>query len=255
MKQLVETTLRLGSLGLVDIVEQADLPAGTQLLVVADQFEELFRFRALVRGAAPDGFGPREDAVAFVQLLLEAAAQTEVPIYVVLTMRSDFLGDCAQFHGLPEAINEGQYLVPRLTRDEIRAAITGPAAWAAPTLSPVLVTRLLNDVGDNPDQLSILQHALNRTWANWETDGEAQRPAGPARTTRLSAAWRMRWTGTPRRRTASSAMRPSADACAEQHLQGAHRHGHRSARHSPADQRLDTLGAITGASTRDSWRR
>ena len=46
-------------------------------------------------------------------------AQTEVPIYVVLTMRSDFLGDCAQFHGLPEAINEGQYLVPRLTRDEM----------------------------------------------------------------------------------------------------------------------------------------
>ena len=66
--------------------------------------------------------------MAFVQLLLEAAAQTTVPIYVVLTMRSDFLGDCAQFHGLPEAINEGQYLVPRLTGNEIRAAITGPVA-------------------------------------------------------------------------------------------------------------------------------
>ena len=47
------------------------------------------------------------------------------PIYVVLTMRSDFLGDCAQFPWLPEAINEGQYLVPRMTRDERRAAIAG----------------------------------------------------------------------------------------------------------------------------------
>ena len=40
-------------------------------------------------------------------------------------MRSDFLGDCAQF-GLAEAINAGQYLVPRMTRDERRAAIGGP---------------------------------------------------------------------------------------------------------------------------------
>jgi WD40 repeat protein/energy-coupling factor transporter ATP-binding protein EcfA2 len=173
---LVESTLRLGSLGLIDMVEQADLPSGTQVLVVADQFEELFRFRSLVRDASRDGFGAAEDGVAFVQLLLEAAAQTTVPIYVVLTMRSDFLGDCDQFHGLPEAMNEGQYLVPRLTRDEIRAAITCPAAVRGATLSPVLVTRLLNDVGDNPDQLSILQHALNRTWARWENEGGSKGP-------------------------------------------------------------------------------
>ncbi len=171
--ELVESTLRLGSLGLVDIVEQADLANGTQLLVVADQFEELFRFRTLVRGARPDGWGAAEDAVAFVRLLLEAAAQTTVPIHIVLTMRSDFLGDCAQFQGLPEAINEGQYLVPRLTRNEIRDAITGPAGVAGATINPVLVTRLLNDVGDNPDQLSILQHALNRSWAFWELDPKA----------------------------------------------------------------------------------
>ena len=48
------------------------------------------------------------------------------PIYVVLTMRSDFLGECVLFNGLPEALNEGQFLVPRMTRDERRAAIAGP---------------------------------------------------------------------------------------------------------------------------------
>ena len=60
--------------------------------------------------------------------LLLQAAQSEHPIYIVLTMRSDFLGDCARFPGLPEAVNEGQYLVPRLTREEGRAAITSPIA-------------------------------------------------------------------------------------------------------------------------------
>ncbi len=174
LEQLVEATLRLGSLGLVDIVEQARLPAGENLLLVVDQFEELFRYRSVSQKAPTQARGAATDAVAFVRMLLEAAAQRELPIHVVLTMRSDFLGECAQFHGLPEAINEGQYLVPRLTRDEIRAAIAGPVSVARAGISPVLQTRLLNDVGDNPDQLSILQHALNRTWANWENDGAAQ---------------------------------------------------------------------------------
>lgn len=107
--------------------------------------------------------------MAFVSLLLDAKVQSQFPIYVVLTIRSDFLGECAKFPGLPEAINEGQYLIPRLTRDERRAAIAGGAK-----MSPVLLTQLVNDVGDNPDQLSILQHALNRTWACWESEANRQ---------------------------------------------------------------------------------
>ena len=159
---LVGATLRLSKRGLIDLVQQARLPAGTNLLLVVDQFEELFRYRALTQSEqrAPD-------AVALINLLLEASAQSEVPVYVVMTMRSDFLGDCTQFYGLAEAINAGQYLVPRLSRDERRGAIAGPAQVAGASISPTLLTRLVNDVGDNPDQLSILQHALNRTWAAW----------------------------------------------------------------------------------------
>jgi uncharacterized RDD family membrane protein YckC len=175
-EELVLGTLRMSGLGLVDIVRQARLPRGSNLLVVVDQFEELFRFQGRADAGGPDSQGPGPQATAFVKLLLEAVAQDVLPIYVVLTMRSDYLGDCAQFHGLPEIMNEGQYLVPRLSRDEIRAAISGPATLAQAQVSPVLLTRLLNDVGDNPDQLSILQHALNRTWAYWETDGRREGP-------------------------------------------------------------------------------
>ena len=168
---LVAATLRLSKRGLIDLVQQARLPAGTHLLLVVDQFEELFRYRALAHAEqrAPD-------AAALVNLLLEASAQAEVPVYVVMTMRSDFLGDCTQFNGLAEAINAGQYLVPRLSRDERRAAIAGPAQVAGASISPTLLTRLVNDVGDNPDQLSILQHALNRTWAAWLLAGAADKP-------------------------------------------------------------------------------
>ena len=167
--EIVEATLRMSKLGLVDIYEQASIEERPNLLVIVDQFEELFRYRNLQPTSA-ESAGGEDRSVAFVNLLLEAAS-SEYPIYVVLTMRSDFLGDSCQFPGLPEAINRGQYLVSQMSRDERRSAIAGPVAVAGGEISPVLLTRLVNDVGDNPDQLSILQHALNRTWAQWQREG------------------------------------------------------------------------------------
>ena len=175
LEDMVEATLGMSNLGVVDLFEQAQLAGQANLLLIVDQFEELFRYRQQQASGSSSGPNPTDErAVAFVNLLLEAA-KSEHPIYVVLTMRSDFLGDCARFSGLPEAVNEGQYLVPRLTREERRAAITGPIAVGGGEISPVLLTRLVNDVGDNPDQLSILQHALNRTWAQWQRERHGER--------------------------------------------------------------------------------
>ena len=167
---VIDATLRGGSLGIVDVARQGRLGEHEKLLIVVDQFEELFRFRAAQQNTNAD------EASAFVKLLLEAALQRELSIYVVLTMRSDFLGDCAQFQGLPEAINDGQYLIPRMTRDERRFAVIGPVGVTRGKITEPLVNRLLNDVGDNPDQLPILQHALMRTWEHWQAhrrNGEA----------------------------------------------------------------------------------
>jgi WD40 repeat protein len=154
------TTLTRSRFGLVEAVRQSDLTPGSNLLVIVDQFEEIFRFHAQLE----DG---DEHAADFVNLLLEATRQNEVPIYVALTMRSDFLGDCAQFTGLAEAVNDGEYLIPRMNRDQCRLAIEGPVRVGGATIAPRLTQRLLNEIGDNPDQLPVLQHALMRTWDHW----------------------------------------------------------------------------------------
>jgi tetratricopeptide (TPR) repeat protein len=168
---LLEATLWRSTLGLVDAVRQARIPTEDNLLVIVDQFEELFRFR---RNRQIEN--SRDESVAFVKLLLEAARQQEVPIYVVLTMRSDFIGDCMEYPGLPEAVNAGQYLVPRMSRDKLRSAITGPIAVAGGEIAPRLVLRLLNDLGDDHDQLPVLQHALMRTWDHWKLDRSQSAP-------------------------------------------------------------------------------
>ena len=153
-------TLSASSLGLVEAVRSAQLDDGESLLVVADQFEELFRYS---RRQSADG-----EAARFVNLLLTASRRPDAPVYVVLTMRSDFLGDCAQFHGLPEALSESQYLIPRLAREERRQAIVEPLRLFGVTMTPQLIEQLLNDSNESDDQpadqLPVLQHALLRTW-------------------------------------------------------------------------------------------
>ena len=169
--KVTEVTLRRGDLGLVEAVRQFKTAPQENLLVVVDQFEELFRY-ARISENGPHG----NQAAAFVKLLLEARAQKTIPIYVVLTMRSDYLGDCAKFWDLPEAINEGEYLIPRLTREQRREAIRGPIKMRGAEITPQLVNQLLNDMGDSPDELPILQHALMRTWDNWSANHKDDEP-------------------------------------------------------------------------------
>jgi formylglycine-generating enzyme required for sulfatase activity len=86
-------------------------------------------------------------------------------------MRSDFLGDCSQFPGLPEALNRSQYLIPRMTREQVRDAIEKPLRLVGARMGGKLVERLLNELGDDTGQLPVLQHALNRTFREFEKKG------------------------------------------------------------------------------------
>ena len=122
--------------GLVEAVKQADLDEGVNFLLVVDQFEEIFRFHEA-------GQTQQEAANEFVSLLLEAAAQKEVPIYVVLTMRSDFIGECGQFEGLAEMVNRGEFLIPRLNREQYKRVIEGPIKVAGGQIAPRLLAAAL----------------------------------------------------------------------------------------------------------------
>jgi hypothetical protein len=174
LSQALATQARLGTeaeclrllqgttLGLVDAAERNELAPGENLLVVVDQFEELFRY---------PGGGDFEEPRHFVSLLLNAVDRSTPAVYVVLTMRYDYMADCGQFPGLPEALNASQYLIPRLTRDQRRAAIERPLQLVGKRIAPRLVQALLNEAGDDPYQLPVLQHALLRTYNCWLASG------------------------------------------------------------------------------------
>lgn len=170
-KTIISTVLRSSSLGLVEVVRQLKADDFQNVLILVDQFEELFRYRKLLT-ATPD----LDESPAFVNLLLEAIHQQDEPVYVVFTMLSDFIGECTQFPGLTRMINASHYLIPQMTRDQKRRAIEGPVAVGGGKIAPRLTQQLLNDTGDNPDQLPVLQHALMRTWSYWIDNRKAGEP-------------------------------------------------------------------------------
>jgi WD40 repeat protein/energy-coupling factor transporter ATP-binding protein EcfA2 len=170
--QSVLEALSTTSAGLAKYARQR-LGPNESLLVLVDQFEELFRYHETTSATSPG-----QTPAAFVKLLLAATGHNDhplptlddVPVYVVITMRSDFLGRCSQFRGLPEVLNDTQYLVPRMSREEQRETIEGPVGMAGARIAAPLVQRLLNEVNNNPDQLPVLQHVLMRIWENSSTE-------------------------------------------------------------------------------------
>jgi hypothetical protein len=141
---------------------------GQRLCLLVDQFEELFRF---------EKESSREEAELFVELLVrnnppaaekdtQTAARNEVPnVHVVITIRSEFLGECARFYGLAEAINETQYLVPRMDREGLLAAIRRPAMLYGGEVTLGLAERLIAEVAGREDELPLIQHGLMYIWS------------------------------------------------------------------------------------------
>jgi TPR repeat protein len=146
---------------LVSIAGRLDGLAGKSLCVLVDQFEELFRF---------EKHTSREEAEVFVDLIVRAAAADEntstgTNVHVIVTMRSEFLGECARFDGLAEAINQTQYLVPRMDDDALMRAVCRPATLFRGVVDDGLARRLIGSVRGRVDELPLLQHGLMLMWA------------------------------------------------------------------------------------------
>jgi WD40 repeat protein/energy-coupling factor transporter ATP-binding protein EcfA2 len=131
----------------------ADRPADVDLVLVIDQFEEVFTLCAA-----------EEERARFIAALVFAATATTSRVRVVLGIRADFYGYCGRRPELVAALRDAQVLIGSMTTDELREAIAGPAAAAGAMVESALMTRLIADVTGQPGVLPLLSHALLETW-------------------------------------------------------------------------------------------
>jgi len=140
---------------------------GERTLIIIDQFEEIFRYSTDGKGSAAE-----KDTLQFARLLENAVSQTLIEVYIIIIMRSDFVGEFAHFHGLIQLMNNSSFLVPRMTWENYKAVIENPIRYAGAEIDPGLVVTILNDLGDQSDQLPVLQHLMMRTFSFWQEHGE-----------------------------------------------------------------------------------
>jgi WD40 repeat protein len=135
-------------------------PAESRVLLVVDQFEEVFTL------CADEG-----ERVRFIDALVDASRAADSRTTVVVGVRADFLAHVMRYAGLLDAlVDEAQLLVGPVSAADLREIITCPAARVGLHVEPDLVTVLLADAAGQPGALPLVSHALLETWHR-RTDG------------------------------------------------------------------------------------
>jgi len=165
--------MHLNSDGITSALKKFLVRGDEKVLVVIDQFEELFRYSSLAERGQMGTY-----AAEFIEKIVRAVSQPGSIVYTIMTMRSDFIGECAHYQGLTQLINNSNYLVPHMDRENYRQVIEGPVRYAGASIDPGLVETILDDIGERTDQLPVLQHAMMRTWSYWQELDEPDRPIG-----------------------------------------------------------------------------
>lgn len=158
----LESMLLSAEVSVRDVVDRllARQKGTTRLLLVVDQWEELYTL------AKQDDVRRR-----FVDELL--GATTTCPLSVVTTVRGDFMGHAVGYRPLADRLQGAQLNLGPMIREELRDAIVGPAKQVGLSFEGGLVERLLDDVGDEPGNLPLLEFVLRQLWAERRT-GELQ---------------------------------------------------------------------------------
>ena len=130
-----------------------DIPSGTHVLVVVDQFEEVFT-------VCPD----ETERSGFLGALVEMADDPEGRVTIVVAVRADLYGRCAEDPTLAALLGANHVLVGPMTADEYRRAIEQPALRVGVHVESALTEALVAEVGDEPGALPLLSTALLELW-------------------------------------------------------------------------------------------
>ncbi|HKX75084.1 MAG TPA: extracellular solute-binding protein, partial [Acidimicrobiia bacterium] len=137
-----------GTAGIRRAIGQILPDDGSPLLLVVDQFEELFT-------QVEEG-----EAEAFFGGLAEAVTDPRSRLRVITTLRADFYDRPLSHRALGELMREGTEVIIPMSPEELEQAIVGPALSRQVSIAPALVGQLIADVVDRPAALPLLQYTL-----------------------------------------------------------------------------------------------
>ena len=134
-------------------LQLSNQPPDVRCCFVVDQFEEVFTLCQ-----------ERAERERFVDLLRYAVTVTGGQTVVVLAMRTDFLSRAAEYSPLAELLSSHQFLVSPMDAEALRQAIEEPARLVGLGWDEGLVDMILNDIGNEPGMLPLLEDTMSQLW-------------------------------------------------------------------------------------------
>ncbi len=153
----LEDTLREHPDGLAVGCYEALPTKENKLLLMIDQFEELFTQVEL-----------ESDRQQFLDLILNAVNAEDSPVIILATLRADFYDRPLLYQGFGELIRARTELVLPLNDEELAETIRGPAYRVGAVLEEELVETIIEDVREQPGALPLLQYALTELFERRE---------------------------------------------------------------------------------------
>jgi WD40 repeat protein/DNA-binding SARP family transcriptional activator len=151
--------LRLGEIPLCDAIARAlqKRRQSSRLLLVVDQFEELYTL-------CPEPDVRRRFLDGLLTAVGTGNERRTSPFVLLLTLRADFMSHALTHRPFADALQDASLMLGPMSRDELRLAIEKPAEKQGAAFEAGLVERLLDDVGEEPGNLPLLEFALTLLW-------------------------------------------------------------------------------------------
>jgi WD40 repeat protein/serine/threonine protein kinase/DNA-binding SARP family transcriptional activator len=145
----IEERMRSEEGGLLQSIDQVLPPGETELVLVIDQFEELF-----------SPYIDEQVRQQVLDLLIAALADSHSRLRVVVTLRADYYDRPLQYPEFGQLLKSRTEVVLPLTTQELERAIAGPAEHVGVTYEPALIAALVGDVREQPGGLPLMQYTL-----------------------------------------------------------------------------------------------
>jgi len=153
----LEEDLRRDARGLARSVKRY-VPEGQTVLLIVDQFEELFTLSG------------EDERSAFLAMLAATIGDERTNVRIVITMRADFFDRPLRFADLGDALRAGTIPISAPDDEALHAIVTEPAAGVGVGFEPGLVDRIIADVKDQPGALPLLEFALTELFEQRDSD-------------------------------------------------------------------------------------
>lgn len=151
------------------IIKNLIVSHNEKVLIIVDQFEELFRYgQKSIHPATADS------AMIFVNLLMNAVDQEREHVFLVVAVSSEYISDCTKYYRFTQSviINRSSVLIPDFQGETLKTLIDVLSNDAGFVVEQCLAEAIVNEAGYKNIPLPVIQHTMMRAWSMAELTAE-----------------------------------------------------------------------------------